>query len=83
MTDYPTEGATGDLKLLPMEIALNSLLSAREKLDLLHRMRADLTTEHAHPEDIGFDLEAIDKALDSVRQGVETGDGTEAAGPSA
>lgn len=74
----PLEQGTGGGQLLPMEIARHSLFTAREKLELLHRLKAEVTGERASPEALGFDPEEIDRAIAEVRQGVRNGAGTEA-----
>jgi hypothetical protein len=63
--------------LLPMEIAHHSLFTAREKIELLHRLKAEVTGERANPDALGFDPEEIDRAIADVREGVQSGQGTE------
>lgn len=67
----------GTSTLNPMQIAQNSLLTAREKLDLLHEIKAEVTGETANRDDLGFDPEEIDTAIAHVREGVQSGVGTE------
>jgi hypothetical protein len=69
--------AGGRDKLLPMHIANNSLLSAREKLDLLTEMKAGATGALEDGGDIGFDPAEIDLAIAEVRRGVQDGVGSE------
>jgi hypothetical protein len=73
MLDSPDQRTDGADALLPMEIAHHSLFTAREKLDLLHRLKAEVTAERASPEALGFDPEEIDRAIEEVKRGVESG----------
>jgi hypothetical protein len=57
----------------PDEIAHNSLLTTREKLDLLYRLKAELTGEHANPQGLAFDIGDIDRAIDELRHRVREG----------
>jgi len=61
----------------PMGIAHNSLLTAREKLDLLTQLKSDATGASQEGAELGFDAEEIDAAIAEVRQGVQDGVGTQ------
>jgi hypothetical protein len=63
--------------LTPMQIAHNSLFTAREKIELLHQLKADVTGAQQEGEDLGFEASEIDAAIAEVRQGVENGIGTD------
>lgn len=63
--------------LTPMEIARQSLLAAREKLDLLHQLKADAAGAEAEGREFGFTSAEIDEAIAYVHQGVQDGVGTE------
>lgn len=65
----------GDDKVTPMGIAHNSLFTAKEKIDLLHQLKADATGASHEGKDLGFDAEEIDAAIAEVRQGVQDGVG--------
>lgn len=65
----------GNEKINPMAIAHNSLFTAREKLDLLHQLKSDVTGASQEGKDLGFDAEEIDLAIAEVRQGVQDGVG--------
>lgn len=67
----------GSSNLNPMQIAQNSLLTAREKLDLLHQIKAEVSGDKPNRDDLGFDPEEIDTAIAHVREGVQSGVGTE------
>jgi len=75
--DSLKDQAGGRERLLPMHIAHNSLLSAREKLDLLNEMKAGATGALEAGGDLGFDPAEIDEAIAEVRQGVQDGVGSE------
>jgi hypothetical protein len=54
-------------RLLPMEIAHHALFTAREKLELLTRLKAEVTGERANPLVLGFSPEEIDRAIEDVK----------------
>jgi hypothetical protein len=53
---------------IPAEIARNAVLTTREKLDLLHRLRSESTGERANPAALPFDIGDIDRAIEEVRR---------------
>lgn len=63
--------------LTPMQIAQHSLFTAREKLDLLHQLRADAAGAAAEGRAFGFPSGEIDEAIAHVHRGVQDGVGTE------
>jgi hypothetical protein len=63
--------------LTPMQIAGNSLFTAKEKLDLLQQLKANATGAQADGTDFGFTVGEIDEAIAHVRQGVQNGVGTD------
>ncbi|GLQ58049.1 hypothetical protein [Devosia nitrariae] len=75
--DSLEERAGGKDKLLPMHIAHNSLLTAREKIELLNRMKASATGALEDGGDLGFDPAEVDEAIEVVRRGVQEGVGTQ------
>lgn len=75
--DSLEDRAGGKDRLLPMHIAHNSLLTAREKIELLNRMKADATGALEEGRDLGYDPAEIDDAIEVVRQGVQEGVGTQ------
>ena len=60
----------GHDNLAPMQIAHNTLFTAKEKIDLLHNLKAEVTSANADGNDVGFDAEEIDAAIAEVRRGV-------------
>ena len=71
------EGQTpGRDQLTPMQIARNSLFTAREKLDLLKELKADATGAEAEGRAFGFTSGEIDDAIAHVHQDVQDGMGT-------
>ncbi len=75
--DTLKKGLSGNEQLSPMMIASNSLLTAREKLDLLNQLKADAAGAGSDGRSIGFEPEEIDEAIAHVREGVAEGVGTE------
>lgn len=75
--DSLKKGLSGSVQLNPMMIASNSLLSAREKLELLQQLKADADGAQLDGKSIGFEPEEIDEAIAHVREGVADGVGTQ------
>jgi hypothetical protein len=64
-TTLPPRAASSPI---PAEIARNGVLTTREKLDLLYRLRSDITGERANPAALPFDIGEIDRAIEEVRR---------------
>jgi hypothetical protein len=67
----------GKDNLSPMQIAHNSLFTAKEKIELLTQLKANVTGAQQEGDEVGLDAEEIDAAIAEVRQGVESGVGTD------
>lgn len=63
--------------LAPMQIAQHSLFTAKEKIELLHQLKAEVTGAGAEGDDLGFSPEEIDAAIAHVREGIADGVGTQ------
>jgi hypothetical protein len=63
---------------MPVQIAHNPSLTAREKLDLLTRLKAEVTGALENSEDPGLSPGEIDQAIDEVKLDVENGISEEA-----
>lgn len=73
--DSAENRAGGSDRISPMQIAHNPLLTAREKLDLLKQLKLEVT---AHEDvRVGFSPEEIDEAIQDVKLGVQSGQGSE------
>ena len=59
----------------PMAIAHNTLFTAKEKIALLHQLKADATGASQEGDELGFEPDEIDQAIAEVRQGVQDGVG--------
>ena len=57
----------------PMQIAHNPLFTAREKIDLLNQLKAEVTGESANPDDLGYDPDEIDAAIQEIKLDVQDG----------
>lgn len=57
----------------PMQIAHNPLFTAREKIDLLTRLKAEVTGEYANPDKLAFGADEIDAAIEEIRLEVQDG----------
>jgi hypothetical protein len=71
------ERVGGDDNVTPMEIAHHTLFTAREKIELLNQLKADLTGAHHEGKPMAVDADEIDAAIAEVRQGVQDGVGTD------
>ncbi len=67
----PEGQRSGPDQLTPMQIARNSLFTAREKLDLLKELKADAGAS------FGFTSGEIDDAIAHVHRDVQDGMGTQ------
>ncbi|MBJ3784697.1 hypothetical protein [Devosia sediminis] len=67
----------GGDNLNPMLIAHHTLFTAREKIDLLNQLKAEANGALAEGKPVDFEPEEIDRAIAEVREGVESGVGTE------
>jgi hypothetical protein len=63
--------------LTPMEIASNTLFTAREKIGLLNQLKAEATGAQTEGDTVAFEPEEIDEALAHVHEGVANGVGNE------
>jgi hypothetical protein len=61
-------------KTSPMQIAHNPLFTAREKIELLNQLKAEVTGEDANPDQLGFEPEEIDAAIQEIKLEVQDGD---------
>lgn len=75
--DSLKDRAGGRDELSPFQIAHNTLFTAREKIELLNRMKAEVSGATANGDQIGFDADEIDAAIAEVHQGVQDGVGAE------
>lgn len=75
--DTLRERMGGADNVTPMQIAHHSLFTAKEKIELLHQLKADSHVASREGHEIGFDPEEIDTAIAEVRQGVQDAVGTE------
>lgn len=67
----------GTDQLNPMQIAQNTLFTAREKLDLLNQLKAEATGAQVEGDPVAFEPAEIDEAIAYVHEGVANGVGTE------
>ncbi|WEJ32681.1 hypothetical protein [Devosia sp. SD17-2] len=63
--------------LAPMQIAQHTFFTAKEKIELLNQLKAEVTGANAEGDDLGFSPEEIDAAIAHVREGVADGVGSE------
>lgn len=72
------DGASEQTGVRPTDIAHNDLFTAKEKIELLSQLKADITVAQQEGREPGIALEEIEQALAEVRQDIEQGHGTEA-----
>ena len=67
----PTE--RHEAKTSPMQIAHNPLFTAREKIDMLNELKAEVTGEDANPDRLAYDPDEIDAAIAEIKLEVQDG----------
>lgn len=77
MFDSAKHRAGGASGLAPMQIASHPLFTAREKIELLQEIKAEVTGLEPNESGLGFSPEEIDAAIAEVREGVQNGVGSE------
>lgn len=75
--DSAENRAGGKVSLSPMQIAHHMLFSPKEKIDLLHRLKAEVSGALDNDQHLGFTPEEVDEAIEEVRLGTQNGVGTE------
>jgi hypothetical protein len=63
--------------LTPMQIAHHPLFTAREKIELLSEIKAEVSGHAPNEDDLGFSAEEVDEAIAEVRRGVQNGIGAD------
>lgn len=58
----------------PMEIAENPLYSNDEKIELLNRLKAEVTGHSGNPDQLDYEPEEVDEAIQAVKLRMQ-GDG--------
>lgn len=66
----------GKASFTPMQIAHHELFTAKEKLDLLYRIKAEVTGAVQNENDLGFSPEDIDEAIAEVKLDAQHGEET-------
>jgi hypothetical protein len=69
----PTEHR--EAKTSPMQIAHSPLFTAREKLEMLSEIKAEVTGERVNPDNLAYDPDEIDAAIQEIKLEVQDGDG--------
>lgn len=57
-----------------MQIAHNPLFTAREKIELLHQLKAGVTGEAANPDALAYEPSEIDAAIEEIKLDVQRGE---------
>lgn len=68
----PTDSFGGEIGS-PMQIATNALLTAKEKIDLLNKLKAEATGLVRNEDGAGFSPEEIDEAIEEVKLRAQSG----------
>ena len=76
-SDSLNEGTARPDGVRPMDIAHNDRFTAKEKIELLNQLKADITVAQQEGREPGIALEEIDRAIAEVRQDIEGGHGPE------
>lgn len=69
--------AGGRDALNPLQIAHHPLLTAREKVELLQKLKAQVTSGLDNDHDFGLSPAEIDAAIEEVKLGAQRGEQTE------
>ena len=64
-------------KTSPMEIAHNPLFTAREKIELLNKLKAEVTGEDVNPDHLAYEPEEIDAAIQEIKLDAQDGKSSE------
>lgn len=64
----------GEARTSPMQIAHNPLFTAREKIELLNELKAEVTGEAANPDALAYDPSEIDAAIEEIKLEVQRGE---------
>lgn len=67
----PTE--RHEAKTSPMQIAHNPLFTAREKIEMLNELKAEVTGEASNPDHLAYDPAEIDAAIAEIKLEVQEG----------
>ena len=71
----PAESRSGGHEALsPMQIAHHPLFTAREKIELLNELKAEVTGEAANPDALAYDPSEIDAAIEEIKLEVQRGE---------
>lgn len=73
--DSAKDRAGGSERISPMQVAHHPLFTAREKLDLLQQLKLEAMADAPRP--AGFSAEEVDAAIQEVKLGVQSGQGSE------
>jgi hypothetical protein len=65
--------AGGKNGLAPMQIAHHSLFTAREKIELLQKLKAEVTGAFENGQHLGISPSEIDAAIEEVKLGAQNG----------
>ena len=60
-------------KTSPMQIAHNPLFTAREKIEMLSELKAEMTAEAANPDKLAYGPDEIDAAIAEIKLEVQDG----------
>ena len=66
----------GPDNLTPMQIVHHPLFTAKEKLDLLNRIKAEVSGAVQNEDKLGFSPDEVDEAIAEVRLGAQNGEQT-------
>jgi hypothetical protein len=75
--DSSEKRAGGRDNLTPMQIAHHPLFTAREKIDLLQKLKAEVTGALQNGDDLGLSPAEIDDAIEEVKLGAQRGEQSE------
>ncbi|MFY8032109.1 MAG: hypothetical protein ACOVO5_09775 [Devosia sp.] len=70
----PSPAASSTARFTPMQIARHRLFTAKEKIDLLNKIRAEIRGAYFSERELGFPPSEVDDAIAAVRLGAQRGE---------
>ena len=70
----PDATERGEARTSLMQIAHNPLFTAREKIELLQQLKAEVTGEAANPDALAYGPAEIDAAIEEIKLDVQRGE---------
>lgn len=70
----PSPAASSNARFTPMQIARHRLFTAKEEINLLNKIRAEIRGAHLSEHELGFPPSEVDDAIAAVRLSAQAGE---------